>query len=103
MKVRFVRSGGFSGIRLGVTLDTEALPPGEADRLDSLVAAASFFDQPASLTSPGRGADCCQYLVTVEDGDRKKQVDMDDLSVPDVLRPLLEYLLESARTARMKK
>ena len=88
-------------MRLTTALDTEMLSPEEADRLNRLIAAAAFFDQPASLKSATPGPDRFQYHVTVEEGGRKKQVEMDESSVPETCRPLLDYLLDSAR-ARQK-
>lgn len=103
MKVQFARTGGVAGIRLTVTLDTETLPHAEADRLRRLVAAARLFDQPASRRLPGPGADRFQYQVTVEEGDRIKKVELDESSVPETFRPLLDYLVDSARTRQKMK
>ena len=89
-------------MRLTTALDTEMLSPEEADRLSRLIAAAAFFDQPNLLKSATPGPDRFQYRVTVEEGGRKKQVEMDESSVPKTFRPLLDYLLDSAR-ARPKK
>ena len=100
MKVEFLRTGGVAGIRLTATLDTEMLPPGEAERLRHIIAAASFFDLPTSRQPPIQEADRFQYRVTVEDGDRIKKVEMNESSVPEACRPLLDYLIDSARTAR---
>ena len=90
-------------MRLTATLDTEMLPPDEADRLRRLIAAASFFDQPSSRQSPIRRADRFQYQVTIEDGDRIKKVELDESSVPETLQPLLDYLVDMARTAHKIK
>jgi hypothetical protein len=103
VKVQFVRTGGVAGIRLTATLDTETLPADEADRLRRLVAAARLFDQPASRPSPAPETDRFQYRVTVEEGDRTKRVELDESSIPDTFRPLLDYLIDSARTGRKIK
>ena len=103
MKIQFARTGGVAGIRLTATLDTEMLPPDEADSLRRLIAAASFFDQPSSRQSPIRRADRFEYHVTVEEGDRIKKVELDESSVPETLQPLLDYLVDSARKAQKVK
>ena len=90
-------------MRLTVTLDTEQLPPEEANRLSRLIAAAALFDQPPSLKSGAPGADRFQYRVTVEEGERRKKVEMDESSAPKALRPLLDYLIDSARARRKTK
>jgi hypothetical protein len=101
VKVEFWRTGGIAGTRLTATLDTERLPPQEADRLRRLISAACFFDQPSSLKSSTSGADRFQYQVTVEEGDRIKKVEIDESCIPRTFQPLIDYLLNSCR-ARQK-
>ena len=103
MKVEFCRTGGIAGTRLTAVLDTERLPPQEADRLRRLISAASFFDQPISLKSSTSGADRFQYQVTVEEGDRIKKVEIDESCVPRTFKPLIDYLLNSCRARQKKK
>lgn len=90
-------------MRLTATLDCKKLPPKEADHLKRLIDATAFFAQPASLRSATPGGDRFQFEVTVEDGGRRKTLEMDESSVPDTLRPLLEYLLDFARASRKTK
>ena len=90
-------------MRLTASLDTETLPPAEADHLRRLVAAARFFDQPTSRQSATREADRFQYQVTVKEGDRIKKVELDESSVPEKLQPLLDYLTDSARKTQRTK
>ena len=90
-------------MRLTASLDTETLPPAEADHLRRLVAAARFFDQPTSRKSATREADRFQYRVTVEDGGRVKRVELDESSVPETSRSLFDYLTNCARAAQTKK
>jgi len=97
VKVEFWRTGGVAGIRLTSTLDTEKLPPQEADRLRRLISTACFFDQPSSLKSSTSGADRFQYQVTVEEGDRIKKVEIDESCIPRTFQPLIDYLLNSCR------
>jgi hypothetical protein len=101
VKVEFCRTGGIAGTRLTATLDTERLPPQEADRLRRLISTACFFDQPSSLKSSTSGADRFQYQVTVEEGDRIKKVEIDESCIPRTFKPLIDYLLNSCR-ARQK-
>jgi hypothetical protein len=100
VKVEFARMGGVAGMRLAVTVDTERLPAVEAEGLRRLVADAALFDLPAVLKSPTPRPDQFLYRVAVEDGKRTTRVEMDESSVPDSARPLLEYLIASARPAR---
>jgi hypothetical protein len=103
VKIEFCRTGGIAGTRLTATLDTTKLPLREAARLRRLLSAACFFDQPPSLKSSTSGADRFQYLVTVEEGDRRKKVEIDESCVPRTFQPLIDYLLDSCRARRRAK
>jgi hypothetical protein len=49
MHIEFVRSGGFAGLRLAASIDSQHLTPEQASTLDKLIAAAGFFDLPERL------------------------------------------------------
>lgn len=100
MKIRFTRSGGLAGARLVVALDTEKLAADEADRLRRLVTAA--VARPIVHKKIPGGADRFRYRIEVEEDDRKREIEIDESSVCDDWRPLLDYLTEAARAARKK-
>jgi len=103
MKIDFLRSGGFAGIRLATQIDTDTLPSTEADRLCRLIEAARVFDLPATLKSSLPGGDRFQYRLKVEDGPRRKEVVADEAAVPESLRPLIDYLADWARSSQKRK
>lgn len=78
MRIEFTQTGGigyFPGLQQPVTVDVDALAQAEAEELKRLVEAAHFFELPAAVGAPARGAaDYQQYLVTVEDGGRRHTV-----------------------------
>ncbi|MBI2858981.1 MAG: hypothetical protein HYX90_07875 [Chloroflexi bacterium] len=100
MRIYFERTGGVTGIRLLSSIDTDLLPPKEAQELADMIAAARFFDLPAVIASPATGADQFHYVVTVESGDRRHSVKAGDAAVPSDLRPLLRRLAVLAQSAR---
>jgi hypothetical protein len=100
MRISFERSGGFAGLTLEADLDTTSLPLNEAHNIQRMVEEAGFFELPASIPAPARGADASQYVVTVEDEGKRHTVRTNDLTVPADLWPLLEYL---TKTASIKK
>jgi hypothetical protein len=68
MQLKVRRTGGFAGItRESPVLDTEALPPEEAQELHALVEEAKLDDVPEPVRA--RGADRFTYELTV--GDRR--------------------------------
>lgn len=98
MRIHFERSGGFTGMRLGTTVDTGSLPAEKAQNLHDLVEAANFFSLPASLQSPGGGADRFQYHISVEREDDSHTVEVSESAVPESLWPLLNQLMTMARS-----
>jgi hypothetical protein len=100
MRIRFERSGGFTGIRLDKTVESEALDAGEAGDLQQEIDASGFFDLPRKIDSPGGGADRFQYRITVESGVHHHTVEVGEAAVPELLWPLVQHLTTLARTSR---
>ena len=100
MRIHFERTGGFAGMRVTATIDTESLSPEEASELQEMVNAASFFDLPEVIEAPNGGADRFQYRLTVEDAGRSHTVRVGEAASPDELRPLLRRLTTLARSSR---
>jgi hypothetical protein len=99
MRVEFERSGGFGGLRRVCTVDEGTLPPDEVRQLRDLVQAAGFFDLPAEVTARRPGGDRFHYRVTVDDSERRHTVVLDEVAVPDGVRPLVDWLSRRATPA----
>ena len=97
MKVRFIQSGGFAGLRRAAALDSDALPPQQKRDIETLVERAGFFELPDKIEAPTPGADRFQYRLTVESGGRQHTVQVGDGAVPPRLEPLLEKLRAAAQ------
>ncbi|HUT20480.1 MAG TPA: protealysin inhibitor emfourin [Anaerolineae bacterium] len=102
MRIEFERSGGFAGIQLAVSVDTEDLNPRDAELLESAVASAAFSQLPPRLLSAAPGADRFQYNLAVEEGDQRHEVQVGEAAIPDTLRPLIEHMSVLARTGRLR-
>jgi hypothetical protein len=98
MRIYFERSGGFAGMLLSTTVDTDSLSQEEALYFQSTFEETGFFELPARLSAPQEGADRFQYRLTVETGERQHTVELSDASAPDDLRPLLDRLTSLARS-----
>jgi emfourin len=103
VKIHFSRSGGVAGTRLNLEIETETLRPKDAKRLHELVGAASLLDRPPARRTPPSGADRFVYRISVEDRGRKSELETDEACVSEVLRPLLDHLVELARRARRSR
>lgn len=102
MRYHFVRSGGFAGLRLAATVDSEELPEEEAILLEEELDSAHFFNLPNQLQEPQGGTDRFQYQITVDNGEKQHTVEAGEASLPDTLQPLVQHLERIARTQRSK-
>jgi Emfourin len=100
MRYQFARTGGFAGMHLATTIDSDALPAQEAQALQQELAAARFFSLPNQIKEQGGGADRFQYEITVDDGKQQHSVVVSEGAVPDTLQPLVQHLERLARTRR---
>jgi hypothetical protein len=90
MKVRYRQTCGFTGLSLGCELDTEKMPPGEAQELTRVVKQAEP-DKLGVKTSP-RGRDLTNYEIIVEDRGRTTRAAFDDMTISNNVQPLLDFL-----------
>lgn len=92
MRIYFERSGGFMGLRLAGTVDTDALTAEEADGLKAMIESAEFFSLPSQLPPASEGGDRFHYKLVVEDEARRHSVETDGSAAPEALWPLLRRL-----------
>ena len=91
MRLKLTRTGGFAGITPPpVEVDTASLPKKEAQRVESLVAGAKFFELPKTLKSAKPQPDRFQYSLKIahEDG-RAHAITCDEEAASEPLRQLL--------------
>jgi hypothetical protein len=97
MRIAFLRTGGFAGLRLGLELDTDRMEAGAASELAELVQQAGFYKLPARLAGAAQGRDRFQYRLRVSSSTRQEhEIVVDEASVPAELRPLLARLTDLA-------
>ena len=99
MRVRFERTGGFAGIRVDATIDTDDLPPEDARELEEMVSAAGFFDLPAVVAALAPGADRFQYSLTVQHESREHTVELGESAATGAMDTLLQRLSTLARSS----
>lgn len=94
MQVR--TEGGFAaipGLTRPIVLDSDTLPPQEAQEMRLLVTAAHFFDLPAQQSLPQHGADYRRYTITIDDADKHHSVQFTEPVTDAQLRDLLAFAL----------
>lgn len=100
MRIHFERTGGFAGMRLSTTVDSDELPEPQAEKLKDAVQNTSFFELPDHLDQGGSGADRFSYHITVEQEGRSHSVVAPESALDDALRDLVQFLESLARSAR---
>lgn len=110
MRIDYERTGGFAGMRLATTFDTDTLPADQAGTLQGLIAEAHFFDLPAQPSAPQlsapqspappQAADQFHYHVTIEAKGKRHTVDVGEAAASPALQALLQRLTLLARSAR---
>jgi hypothetical protein len=100
MRVYFERTGGFAGLRLSTTLDSQSLDEVEVSMLVREIEQADFFSLPAQIFTETGGVDRFSYHILVEWEDQHHAVDVGEASLPETLRPLVEHLEHLLRSRR---
>jgi hypothetical protein len=100
MHIEYVRSGGFAGIRLGGSFDTEKLPPEQAATLGKLIDGAGFFRLSEVIKPTSPVPDQFEYRVTISSTEQTHSVVVDESVVPASLRPLLDFLTTLAVSSK---
>lgn len=93
MKIDFVRTGGFAGLRLARTFDTAALPEVQRKKIEQLVSAARFFDLEEGAAPERSLPDAFEYRLSISSEARNRTIVVREAAMPTVLRPLVDYLV----------
>lgn len=96
MRIDFERTGGFAGLMIKKVIDSDKLPPDDANRLHQLIEASNFFKLPKSITSSSPGVDRFHYTVTVDADGKRHTVEIDEAAATPELKPLLQWLTAAA-------
>ena len=89
MKLTIVRGGGLAGLTRQTELSSEALPPGEATKLDELVEGAGLLDEAAPREVPPAHPDELSYEVIVEHEGRARAQRFTEQTLPEPVRQLI--------------
>jgi hypothetical protein len=103
MRIHYVRTGGFAGMRLATTIDSDTLPEDEASVLEHELNETQFFSLPDQLVNQEGGADRFNYEITVEHGGKTHTVQAGETALPEPMQQLVQHLDRLARENRAKK
>ncbi|HYU99673.1 MAG TPA: protealysin inhibitor emfourin [Pyrinomonadaceae bacterium] len=97
MKIEFSKSGGFAApaMRQSVQIDTDDLPPSEADELLNLVSNAGIGEL-ANQSTPSARPDSFHYRIRVTDKDISQTATTSDADMSEALNALVAWLTNRA-------
>ena len=97
MRITFSRSGGVTGVRLRTAVNEDDLSAPHAAKLRRLVNAADCFQLPKQLAADPKQPDRFQYELTLEDGERRHTIAIDEEAATPALLKLFGWLTDVAR------
>jgi hypothetical protein len=100
MQIEFVRTGGFAGMRLAASIDTQQLEAEQASTLDKMITEAGFFELPEQIKPASPGPDRFEYQVVISSGGMKHSINVSDAVMPDSLRPLIDLITRLAMSSK---
>ena len=101
-RIKFERTGGFTGMRIAADIEPGDLPEEQARTLLELLDDLDFNEIPEHIISQS-GADQFTYSVTVETQKWEHTVITGDESAPEKMHDLLELLNRLARKQMRRK
>jgi len=100
MRIHMIRTGGFTGIPVEISVDEQELEPQEAQELHEALEEAHFFELPTRLPDYSGGADTFTYTLTVVDEDQTHTVVCPESALPEALDGMVQKLVRWARLGR---
>jgi len=98
--IDFERSGGFTGASTQVKINSLDLESSEAEALKQLLDRSGFFEAFVLENKFLNMPDQFSYRITIEHMGKKRSLELTDGSIPELFRPLFNYLVRVARLSR---
>jgi hypothetical protein len=95
--VKITRGGGLAGLTRQTEVASDALPPGEADKLRELVEGSGLLGEAAPKEAPPAHPDEMSYEVTVEHEGRAETRRFTEQTLPDSVRSLIAWADAAAK------
>ncbi len=95
MKLSFRKSGGFAPIFQGCEFDTANAADADAATVEALARSSDIFNEKGARVPQAR--DVFYYTFEVELDGKTNKVTFDQLSVPEKVKPLLDFLMARSK------
>ncbi|MED3910531.1 hypothetical protein P4597_15240 [Peribacillus simplex] len=103
MHIKFSCIGGFANLDLNFQIDTDELPKEQNEELQNLLKTADLPNAAESKMAgvKAQGADSFSYQLDIADEKKKQSFSFTDITAPEEIRPLLDYLRNLAIEIKM--
>ncbi|CAK6477617.1 protealysin inhibitor emfourin [Peribacillus castrilensis] len=101
MHIKFSCIGGFANLDLNFEIDTDELPKEKYEELQNLMKQADLPNAAQSKMVKTQGFDSFSYQLDIADEKKKQSFSFTDISAPEEVRPLLDYLRNIAIEIKM--
>lgn len=91
MRITLEQSGGFAGLMITKTIDTQDLSPSEAQQLEKLVRESNFF-QFTSIAEAFPQPDRFGYTISIEMEGRSQSIEVSETNMPESIKPIVEWV-----------
>ena len=98
MRIKYLQSGGFSGTTKACELDSTTMDQVEQETVKGLVDQAAVRESTTARSETAR--DVCVHDIQIEKDGTTHHIVVDDVSIPERLRPLLNFLRKRAKFSR---
>jgi hypothetical protein len=95
MKVSYLQTGGIMGARRSFETNTRELPAAEQAKLLKMLEESGLTHKSLGERL-GKANDAFTYEIKLDDGQKICTARFDDVTMPERMRPLVEYLRERA-------
>ncbi len=99
-RIKFERTGGFTGMRIATDLKLDELSDEQANSVVRLLDDLDFRELPAEILNEDAMPDQFTYTITVETKKWEHTVVTGDASAPEKMQELLQLLNRLARTTK---
>jgi hypothetical protein len=99
-RIKYERTGGFTGMRIATDLKLDDLSDEHASRISELLDDLDFGELPEQITGDDAMPDQFTYTITVETKKWEHTVTTGDASAPEKMQELFRLLDRLARTKK---
>lgn len=96
MRIKFRRTGGFAPMPISADLDTDNCSPDVVSKLKELFETSGIMYMQSAQVKGAR--DVRSYHIEIDKDGVEQKLDIDEISVPEKAKPLIEFLVAHSKS-----